>query len=143
MLVLFWRTSGIGLAWSDWLGVGFGAALLMPMLNLIILQIPNAAALAFPAWFQSAKGGGQGIEATGQRLIFMLGQLLVLLVALIPAAALFAGVFFLAKILLATAIAILLASIAAAIVLGAEAAFGVMLLGWLFDRFDVSVELTG
>jgi hypothetical protein len=143
MLVLFWRTSGIGLAWSDWLGVGFGAALLMPMLNLIILQIPNAAALAFPAWFQSAKGGGQGIEATGQRLIFMLGQLLVLLVALIPAAALFAGVFFLAKILLATAIAILLASIAAAIVLGAEAAFGVMLLGWLFDRFDVSVELAG
>jgi hypothetical protein len=142
MLVLFWRTSGGALSWPDWLGVGFGAALVMPMLNLIILQIPNAAALAFPAWFQSTKGASQGIEATGQRLIFMIGQLLVLLATLIPAAALFAGVFFLARILLATAIAIQLASIAAAIVLGVEATFGVMLLGWLFDRFDVSAEAT-
>ena len=60
-----------------WLGLGFGAALILPMLNLITLQIPNAAALLFPAWFQAAKGGAQGIEATGQRLIFMIGQLLV------------------------------------------------------------------
>ena len=29
-----------------------------------------------------------------------------------------------------------------AIVLAGEAALGVMLLGWLFDRFDVSAELT-
>jgi ABC-2 type transport system permease protein len=142
MLVLFWRTSGGGLGWPEWLGVGFGVALLLPMLNLIILQIPNAATLAFPAWFQSTKGAAQGIEATGQRLIFMIGQLLVLLVALIPAAALFAGVFFLVKMLLATAIAIPLASIAATVVLAVEAAFGVMLLGWLFDRFDVSAEQT-
>jgi hypothetical protein len=142
MLVLFWRSSGGGLGWPDWLGLGFGAALIMPMLNLIILQIPNAAALAFPAWFQSAKGGGQGIEATGQRLIFMIGQLLVLLVALIPAAALFAGAFFLGKMLLPTAIAIPLAAIAAAVVLAVEAALGVMLLGWLFERFDVAAEQT-
>lgn len=142
MLVLFWRSSGGGLGWPDWLGLGFGAALVMPMLNLIILQIPNAAALAFPAWFQSAKGGGQGIEATGQRLIFMIGQLLVLLVALIPAAALFAGVFFLGKMLLPTPIAIPLAAIAAALVLAVEAALGVRLLGWLFDRFDVAAEQT-
>jgi hypothetical protein len=142
MLGLFWRSSGGGLGWPDWLGLGFGAAFVMPMLNLIILQIPNAAALAFPAWFQSAKGGGQGIEATGQRLIFMIGQLLVLLVALIPAAALFAGVYFLGKMLLPTAIAIPLAAIAAAVVLAVEAALGVMLLGWLFDRFDVSAEAT-
>ena len=114
----------------------------MPMLNLIILQIPNAAALAFPAWFQSAKTGGHGIEATGQRLIFMLGQLVVILVALMPAVALFAGVFFLVKMLLGTAFAIPLASIAAALVLAVEAAFGVVLLGWLFDRFDVSAEQT-
>ncbi|MGO8929438.1 MAG: putative ABC exporter domain-containing protein [Limisphaerales bacterium] len=142
MLGLFWQSGGAGLGRPEWLGLGFGAALLLPMLNLIILQIPNAAALAFPAWFQSAKGAAQGIEATGQRLIFMIGQLLVLLVALVPAAALFAGVLFLGKMMLATAIAIPLASIAAALVLAAEAAFGVMLLGWLFDRFDVSAEQT-
>jgi hypothetical protein len=110
------------------------------MLDLIVLQIPNATALAFPAWFQTAKGGAQGIEATGQRLIFMLGQMIVLLVALIPAAALFTGVFFLVKWLLGTTLAIPLASIAAAIVLAVEASLGVMLLGWLFDRFDVSAE---
>ena len=110
------------------------------MLNLILLQIPNAAVLAFPAWFQSAKGGGPGLEATGQRIIFMLGQLLVLLVALLPAAALFAGVFFLVRWLLTTAVAIPLASVAAALTLAVEAALGVMLLGWLFDRFDVAAE---
>jgi len=142
ILGLFWQTNPAALGRPERLGLGFGAALIAPMLNLILLQIPNAAALAFPAWFQSAKGGGQGIEATGQRLIFMLGQVLVLLVVLLPAAALFAGVFFLARWLLATFVAIPLASIAAALVLAVEAALGVMLLGWLFDRFDVAAEQT-
>ena len=105
-------------------------------------MIPNAAALSFPAWFQATKGGAQGIEAMGQRLIFMFGQVLVFALALIPAAALFAGVFFLAKLLLPIALTIPLASVAAAIVLAVEAALGIMLLGWLFDRFDVSAEQT-
>jgi hypothetical protein len=139
---LFWQSIPPGLGRPEWLGLAFGAALIMPMLNLIILQIPNAAALAFPAWFQSAKSGGHGIEATGQRLIFMLGQLVVIAVALLPAVALFAGVFFLVKMLLGTAAALPLAAIAAALVLAVEAAFGVILLGWLFDRFDVSAEQT-
>jgi hypothetical protein len=62
-------------------------------------------------------------------------------VALLPAAALFAGVFFLAKIMLGMALALALASLAASLALAAEAALGVMLLGWLFERFDVSAEL--
>ena len=143
ILGLFWQLGGAALGRLAWLALGFGAALIMPMLNLIILQIPNAAALAFPAWFQAAKGGVQGIEATGQRLIFMLGQLLVILVALIPAMTLSGGVFFLARKLLGVAIAIPLASITAAVVLAAEATLGILLLGWLFDRFDVSAEPTG
>jgi hypothetical protein len=142
MLGLFWHSGGVGLGRADWLGAGFGAALILPVLNLIILQIPNAAALAFPAWFQSGKVGAQGIEATGQRLIFMFGQLLVIFVALLPAAALFAGVFFLVKMLLPTAVAIPLAALAAAVVLAAEAGLGIMLLGWLFERFDVAAEQT-
>jgi hypothetical protein len=129
------------LGWSCWLGIGFGAAITSPMLNLITLQIPNAAALLFPAWFQATKGGAQGIEVMGQRLIFMLGQLLVFVVTLIPATALFAGVFFLVKWLVGLAAAIPLGSVAAALVLGAEAAAGIALLGWLFERFDVSEEL--
>jgi hypothetical protein len=143
VLGLFSQPAVNRLGWSCWLGLGFGAALITPMLDLITLQIPNAAALLFPAWFQAAKGGGQGIEVAGQRLIFMIGQVLVFIVALVPAVALFAGVFFLVKWLLGMATAIPLASIAAALVLGAEAAAGVALLGWLFERFDVSGELNG
>jgi ABC-2 type transport system permease protein len=140
---LFANQAAANIGWPCWLGLGFGAALILPMLNLITLQIPNAATLLFPAWFQAAKGSAQGIEVTGQRLIFMVGQLLVFIVALVPAAALFAGVFFLVRMLLGTATAIPLASVVAAIVLAVEAAAGVMLLGWLFERFDVAAETTG
>jgi len=143
VLGLFSQPAVNHLGLSCWLGLGFGAALIIPMLNLITLQIPNAATLLFPAWFQATKSGGQGIEVAGQRLIFMLGQVLVFIVALIPAVALFAGVFFLVKWLVGMATAIPLASIAAALVLAAEAAAGVALLGWLFERFDVSGELNG
>ena len=143
LIGLFWRTGGAMLGRLDWLGLGFGAALLMPLLNLILLQIPNAAALAFPAWFQTSKGGGQGIEATGQRLIFMLAQLLVICVALMPAVALSTAMFYLGKKLLGTTVTIPLTAIAAAIVLVTEATLGIVLLGWLFERFDVSAEQTG
>jgi len=128
-----WRAAGLGL--------GFGAAIIMPMLNLITLQIPNAAVLLFPAWFQTGKESGSGIEATGQRLIGLLGQLLVFVGALIPATLFFLGVFLAAKLVLGLALAIPLASVAAAIVLAVEAALGLKLLGWLFERFDVSAEL--
>ncbi len=141
ILGLFSQPATAHLGWPSWLGAGFGAALILPMLDIITLQIPNAATLLFPAWFQAARGGGHGIEVTGQRLIFMIGQLLVFLLALLPAAAALAAVFFLVKMLLGSTIAIPLASIAAAIVLAGEAALGVMLLGWLFERFDLSVEL--
>jgi ABC-2 type transport system permease protein len=142
ILGMFWQTRGLGLGQPERLGLGFGVALILPLLNLIILEIPNAAALAFPAWFQSGRGGAQGIEATGQRLIFMLGQLLGIFVALIPAAALFAGVFFAGRLLFSAAIVIPIASIAAAMVLAVEAALGIVLLGWLFNRFDVAAEQT-
>jgi ABC-2 type transport system permease protein len=128
------------LGWSCWLGAGFSTALMLPALNLITLLIPNAATLLFPSWFHSTKGGGQGIEIMGQRLIFILGQFLAFIVALVPAATAFAGIFFLVRWLLGLAIAIPLASIAAALVLAAEGAAGIALLGWLFERLDLSAE---
>jgi hypothetical protein len=132
----------LGLERTAFLGIGFGAAVIAPMLNLIQLQIPNAAVLLFPAWFQAAKDSPRGIEATGQRLIFMLGQLLAFALALIPAAAVFTVVFLVAKmlLLLGLGLAIPLASMAAAVVLAVEAALGLLLLGRLFDRFDLSAE---
>jgi hypothetical protein len=122
------------------LGIALGVAIMAPMLNLIQLQIPNAAVLLFPAWFQAAKDSPRGIEATGQRLIFFLGQLLALVAALIPAALAFLVVFFVLKLFLGVGVVIPLASVVAAMVLTGEAIVGLMLLGRLFERFDLSAE---
>ncbi len=124
------------------LALGAGAGVVLPMLNLISLVIPNAAVLLFPSWFQTGKDAPRGIEATGQRLIFAIGQFLAFIVALIPAAGVCAGLFFLVKYLTTAALAVLVASVAAALVLALEAGLGLMLLGWLFERFDVSAEQT-
>ena len=124
------------------LAIALGAAFLLPVLDLLVLLIPNAAVLLFPSWIQTGKDSPRGIEATGQRLVFALGQLLVLVLALLPAAITFLGVFFLLKLALGYAAAVPFAALVAAIILAVEGGFGVMLLGRLFERFDVSEEHT-
>lgn len=125
------------------LAIGCGVAMLVPALNLISLLIPNAAVLLFPAWFQAGKDAPQGIEATGQRLIFVLGQFLAFALSLLPAGVAFTGVFFLiAKLFGAPVVAVPVASLGATLVLGLEAALGLWLLGKLFERFDLSAEPT-
>ena len=124
------------------LAIAVGTAVLLPVLDVLLLLIPNAAVLLFPSWIQTGKDSPRGIEATGQRLIFALGQLLVLLLALLPVAAAFVGVFFLLDFAFGPAAAVPFAALAATIILAVEAGFGVMLLGKLFDRFDVSEEDT-
>ena len=124
------------------LAIALGAAVLLPVLDLLLLLIPNAAVLLFPSWIQTGKDSPRGIEATGQRLIFALGQMLVLLLALLPATAAFLAVFFLLYFASGPATAVPLASLAATIILAVEAGFGVMLLGKLFERFDVTEEPT-
>lgn len=125
------------------LSLGAGAVVLVPALNLISLLIPNAAVLLFPAWFQPGKDAPQGIEATGQRLIFALGQFLAFALSLVPAGAAFAMVYFIAARLLdAPVLGVPVAALAAAFVLGVEAALGILWLGRLFERLDLSKELT-
>jgi hypothetical protein len=125
------------------LAAGFSAALVFPMLNGILFVIPNASVLLFPAWFQTGKDTPQGIEATGQRLIFLLGQVLVFLISLVPAAALSGTCFFIGKAVVGLPVAAILplAALTGALVLGIEAGLGIMWLGWLFERFDLSAEL--
>jgi hypothetical protein len=122
------------------LSVGAGAALLFPALDLVILQIPNAAVLLFPAWFQSGKEAPQGFEASGQRIIVMLGSVIACFICLIPAGIAFSVVFFLMQMASGPFAAFPVASGTAALVLLAEAAGGIFLLGWLFERFDFSAE---
>src|SRR6266850_2344102 len=120
--------------------VALGIAVVIPMLNLILLIIPNASVLLFPGWFQSGREGPHGIEATGQRLIFMLGQVLVFVVALIPAGA---GAFLVYLPFVywkQYMLGIPVASVAFAVVLAIEAAIAVFALGRIFERFDLSAE---
>jgi hypothetical protein len=125
----------------DRLAIGVALALVVPMLNLISFLIPNAAVLLFPAWFQSGQDATQGIEATGQRLIFGLGQFFVFLVALVPAGLLAALAFFVMnQCSLSWKLAVPLAALPAAVVLGIEAALGIGLLGKVFEKFDLSSE---
>jgi hypothetical protein len=122
------------------LAIAAGAAVLLPVLDMVVLIVPNAAVLLFPSWVQTGKDTPRGIETSGQRMILAVGQMLVIVVALAPVALAFAGVFFLLKITVGMAVAVPFASLAGAIVLAVEAGLGVMLLGKLFERFDVTEE---
>ena len=122
------------------LAIGAGAAVILPALNLISLLIPNAAVLLFPGWFQAGRQGPQGIEATGQRLIFAIGQFLAFAISLVPAAGVFTGGFFLVKMLTGPALGVLAGAVLAALVLAVEAGLGLVLLGRLFERFDLTTE---
>lgn len=139
-LVCFLQSSDTNIPRALIIGIAIGATLLLPMLNLLVMQIPNAAVLLFPAWFQTGKDAPQGVEATGQRLILIFAQMLAFLIALIPAVGIFALLFFLVKMLAGPILAIPMAAAAAAVVLAVEAGCGVLLLGKLFERFDVSEE---
>ncbi|MEY2410961.1 MAG: hypothetical protein QOF48_3631 [Verrucomicrobiota bacterium] len=123
------------------LAVACGLALVAPMLNLVSFLIPNATVLLFPTWFQPGQDQTQGIEVTGQRLIFGLGQFAVFLVALVPAG-IAAGivVFILGQLTMPWTIAVPVAAVPAALVLGLEAAAGIALLGRIFEKFDLSSE---
>jgi hypothetical protein len=64
------------------------------------------------------------------------------LLTLVPAALVFAAVYFPLNLVLGPLAAVLAASLAGTIILTVEAGLGVMLLGKLFERFNVSEETT-
>ena len=123
------------------LAIALSAVFLLPVLDALLLLIPNAAVLIFPSWMQPGKDGARGIEATGQKLILMFGQLVVFSITLIPAAAVFLVLFFVGRLVLNLAVVVPVASFAAALVLLVEVALGVMFLGKVFEGFDLSAEL--
>jgi hypothetical protein len=124
------------------LSFGAGVAIVAPTVNLISLVIPNASVLLFPAWMQIGREQVGGIEVIGQRLIFMLGSVLVFAFALVPAAAVFGLTLLLARVLVGTIVAVPAAAVGAALVLAAEAGLAIWWMGRLFERFDVSAEPT-
>ena len=144
LVALFLCPSRFG-AYSTTLGertsFALAAAVVLPCVDLIALLIPNAAVLFFPAWFQLGKDGPRGFETTGQQLILMFGQLLVLALSLAPAAAAITIVFFFSLHLLPSALCVLLGGAVAAVPLLIEAGIAIRLLGGVFERFDLSGEV--
>ena len=122
------------------LSVALSAALVMPCVDFIALLLPNAAALIFPAWVQLGKDTPRGFETMGQQLILMFGQIIVLILSILPAAAAGTLAYLLAWWLFGKvmALAVVAGALAVVAVLIAEAALGVILLGKTFDRFDWS-----
>jgi hypothetical protein len=104
------------------------------------LLVQNAAALLFPSWVQLGSDARPGIEAMGQRLIMSAAAVIVLILAGIPAAAIF-GITYLAASPVFSSAALPLAALTACGVLLAEAGAGVFALGALFDSFDPAAEL--
>jgi len=123
-------------------GAALGLAVLAPPLVAIQLLVPNAAALIFPAWAQSAADRtAPGIEVMGQRIIFMAGQLFVTAIAAVPAVISAALVFLSAQWLLGRVAAAALGVATVFLLFCVEAWLGVRWLGDRFDHFDFSAEL--
>lgn len=120
---------------------GLALALLMPALCAVQLLVPNAATLLFPAWSQTSRNMGGGMDVMGQRLIFFAGQFVCLVVALLPAVVLGGGTIFLTQWLIGPPAAVALAVIPVLAVFVGEVWLGVRLLGPRFDRLDISAEL--
>lgn len=125
-------------AWR-WQALGSAFLLCAPM-DLLLIALPNAAALLFPAWVQIGTDRQAGIEAMGQRMIFVAGQMLILLVALLPSAGVGFAVIWLASRVMELPNAIPLGAIAVTMVLALEGWLVVRALGVAFSRFDISQE---
>jgi hypothetical protein len=118
------------------------AALLMVPLVGLLFALNFAGILYFPAWLSNSTQQGAGIEKVGQRLIFFVGYLVVLVGALLPAAG-FGAVPFLLVWLFSDqlALAIALGAVTACAALVGELAVAIWWLGRRFERFDLSVEM--
>jgi ABC-2 type transport system permease protein len=123
-------------------GAALSLAALAPPFVTIQLLVPNAAAVIFPAWAQTTGNRAErGIEVMGQRIIFLVGQLIITSLALVPAAIGAAVVFVLANWLIGFATAATLAVAAVFVLLAAEAWLGIRWLGGRYEHFDLSAEL--
>ncbi|HWA85292.1 MAG TPA: putative ABC exporter domain-containing protein [Opitutus sp.] len=116
-------------------------AALTPPLVALQLLVPNAATILFPGWVQTVRTPGGGIDLMGQRLIFVFGQVFIIVIALLPAAATAALLVFVTQWLIGLAVAIVFATLVVISVIIGEVGCGVWWLGHRFERLDLSSEL--
>jgi hypothetical protein len=119
-----------------------GAALLAPLLSALMLCLPFAGMLYFPAWVVApGTGNARGFDVMGQRLVFMLGYFVTIVLMVLPAAIAGGLGFLLANWALGTVAGIITAAILASAVLALELFGALRLLGRRIDNFDLSQEL--
>jgi ABC-2 type transport system permease protein len=103
------------------------------------LVIRNATPLILPAWAARSKEEPRGLVMTGQRLVLLAGNLIVLSVVLLPAALLGVPAFILSRHFFAgSPVALAVATMPSIALLFAEVYFGIKALGAQFDNIDVT-----
>lgn len=106
------------------------------------LVIRNAVPVLLPAWAFRPKDEPRGFVMMGQRLLMMVGNLIVLAVALIPAALLFLPALYIAHHFFAgSPLVLAVATVPSVALLVGEVWLGIRFLGAQFDQLDVSNEL--
>jgi len=123
---------------AEWAPTLVCLAAVFPFVAAMQLIVPNAAVLLFPGWAQMTPSRTAGIDAMGQRMIFMLGQMLATIVALVPAALAAAILFIATQWLVGTDPALALAAVGVLAILGGELWVGVWWLGERFEKFDLA-----
>ena len=142
LVMAFAPHAGDGLlSGPDIIGGAIGIALLVLPLCALMLCVPFAGMIVFPAWTVSSGGRDGGVEVMGQRLIFFGAYLATMVVALIPAAIVGGLGFLLVNWLAPMPAALLVAGVLAGIALAVELAGAVLWLGGRIDRFDLAQEL--
>ncbi len=119
-----------------------GVALVAPTLCSLMLCVPFAGMLYFPAWIVApGTAGGRGLEVMGQRMVFMLGYFVTVVLATLPAALLGGIGFLLVNWLAGPHAGMVVAALCASVVLAFELRLALRLLGRRIDGFDLSQEL--
>ena len=142
----------IGCAWaiiggshkiSRAVGLEYAICALLLAVPIVALQlvIRNAVPVVFPAWAARAKEDPRGFVLTGQRVLLVLGNLVVLGIALIPAGIVFAPSAWLAiRFFEGNTIFMAVMTMPAIAVIAGEVWLGIRLLGNRFEALDVSQE---
>lgn len=106
------------------------------------LLIYNAVAILLPGWVMQAPDEQRGFAVMGQRLVILGGNLIVLVIGLIPAAIIFVPTFLIAhKYFQGSPIFLAVGTVPSIAVLVAELWAAVHFLGTQFEQIDVSGEM--
>lgn len=137
-----WPSQTDSIGTGDFLVIVVAMAILSPVLCGLMLCVPFAGMLLFPAWLVNRSGESRGgiVEALGQRLVFFAGYILVLMLALLPALVLSALAFIALHAFGNSTIALAGAAALAFVVLFLEWQLVVVGLGRRFDQLDISLE---